>query len=72
MEIYLFTHKIMSLINKIIGQPTEPTINPNALNKQEIELLINLIKQSHFQGDSLENLYNLVLKLQQQYMSLDK
>ena len=62
----------MSLINKIIGQPTEPTINPNALNKQEIELLINLIKQSHFQGDSLENLYNLVLKLQQQYMSLDK
>jgi hypothetical protein len=62
----------MSLINKIIGQPTEPTINPNVLNKQEIELLINLIKQSHFQGDSLENLYNLVLKLQQQYMSLDK
>ena len=62
----------MSLIDKIIGQPTEPTINPNALNKQEIELLLNLIKQSHFQGDSLENLYNLVLKLQQQYMSLDK
>ena len=62
----------MSLITKIIGQSTEPTINPNALNKQEIELLINLIKQSHFQGDSLENLYNLVLKLQQQYMSLDK
>ena len=62
----------MSLITKIIGQSTEPKINPNALNKQEIELLINLIKQSHFQGDSLENLYNLVLKLQQQYMSLDK
>ena len=62
----------MSLITKIIGQSTEPTINPNTLNKQELELLINLIKQSHFQGDSLENLYNLVLKLQQQYMSLDK
>jgi hypothetical protein len=62
----------MSLINKIIGVPTQPTFDLNALTKQEIELLINLIKQSHFQGDSLEILYNLVLKLQQQYVSLDK
>ena len=62
----------MSLINKIVGQQSQPTVDPNALTKQEIELLVNLIKQSHFQGDSLEILYNLVLKLQQQYVSLDK
>ena len=59
----------MSLLTKIAGKVQE---DPNALNKQEIELLLGLIKQSHFQGESLENLYNLVLKLQQQYLSLDK
>jgi hypothetical protein len=59
----------MSLLTKIAGKAQE---DPNALNKQEIELLLGLIKQSHFQGESLESLYNLVLKLQQQYLSLDK
>lgn len=59
----------MSLLNKLVGKGQE---DPNALNKQEIELLLALVKQSHFQGESLENLYNLVLKLQQQYLSLDK
>ena len=62
----------MSLITKIIGQQSQSTVDPNALNKQEIELLLALVKQSHFKGESLENLYNLVLKLQQQYLSLDK
>jgi hypothetical protein len=59
----------MSLLNKITGKSQE---DPNALTKQEIEFLLILIKQSSFQGESLESLYNLVLKLQQQYLSLDK
>lgn len=59
----------MSLINKITGKSQE---DPNVLTKQEIEFLLLLIKQSSFQGESLESLYNLVLKLQQQYLSLDK
>jgi hypothetical protein len=59
----------MSLLNKIAGKVQE---DPNALTKQEIEFLLLLIKQSSFQGESLESLYNLVLKLQQQYLSLDK
>ena len=62
----------MSLLNKLVGTPNQPIADPNVLNKQEIELLLALVKQSHFQGESLENLYNLVLKLQQQYLSLDK
>ena len=62
----------MSLINKIIGQQSQSTVDLNALTKQEIEFLLILIKQSSFQGESLESLYNLVLKLQQQYLSLDK
>jgi hypothetical protein len=59
----------MSLLNKITGKSQE---DPTALTKQEIEFLLVLIKQSSFQGESLESLYNLVLKLQQQYLSLDK
>ena len=59
----------MSLLNKITGKTQE---DPTALTKQEIEFLLVLIKQSSFQGESLESLYNLVLKLQQQYLSLDK
>ena len=59
----------MSLLNKLVGKGQE---DPSALTKQEIEFLLVLIKQSSFQGESLESLYNLVLKLQQQYLSLDK
>ena len=62
----------MSLLNKIVGTQSQPTADPNALTKQELEFLLVLIKQSSFQGESLESLYNLVLKLQQQYLSLDK
>ena len=54
----------MSLITKFIGQQPPPTTDLNVLTKQEIEFLLGLIKQSSFQGESLESLYNLVLKLQ--------
>ena len=59
----------MSLLNKIAGKLQE---DPTALTKQELEFILTLIRQSSFQGESLESLYNLVLKLQQQYLSLDK
>ena len=40
------------------------------LTKAEIELLLSLIKQSTFKGEHIEVLYNLVLKLQNQYVYL--
>ena len=40
----------------------------NQLSKQEIELLLSLIKQTTFKGEHIETLYNLVLKLQNQYI----
>jgi hypothetical protein len=61
----------MSLISKIAGSQN-PQPHPDALTKQDIEVLLTLIKQSSFNGESLELLYNLVLKLQNQYVSLDK
>ena len=40
------------------------------LTKQEIEVLLNLIKNSTFNGSVLELLYTLVVKLQKQYKNL--
>ena len=40
------------------------------LTKQEIEVLLNLIKNSNFSGNVLELLYTLVVKLQKQHKNL--
>ena len=40
----------------------------NKLEKEELELLINLIKRSSFLGEHIEIVYNLVLKLQNQFL----
>jgi hypothetical protein len=45
---------------------------PVHLNEAEIVTLLLLIKRSTFTGDDLEPLYNLVLKLQQQYLNINK
>ena len=41
--------------------------NETQLTKQEIEVLLNLIRNSTFSGSSLDILYTLVVKLQKQY-----
>ena len=58
----------MALIDKVLSKQ----VDPNQLTKEEIQFLLELIKRSSFQGESLEGLYNLVLKLQNQFVSLDK
>jgi hypothetical protein len=39
------------------------------LEKHEIEFILTLIKESTFKGEYVESLYNLVYKLQQQYLN---
>jgi hypothetical protein len=69
LEIYSFILNIfMALIDKVLSKQ----VDPNQLTKDEIHFLLELIKRSSFQGESLEGLYNLVLKLQNQFISLDK
>ena len=57
------------------GENNLPTSIPpdailsNQLSKEEIELLLSLIKQTTFKGEHIEILYNLILKLQNQYLS---
>tara|TARA_R110000868_G_scaffold218215_2_gene468421 strand:+ start:274 stop:486 length:213 start_codon:yes stop_codon:yes gene_type:complete len=42
--------------------------SPNQLTYKEIEVLLSLIKRSNFLGEDIEPLYNMVIKLQNQYL----
>jgi hypothetical protein len=39
-------------------------------NKTELEIILSLIKDSHFKGENVQNIYNLVLKIQEYYVKL--
>ena len=62
----------MSIINKL-NNNSSPVTQTNReeyiLIQQEIEYLLELIKNSMFRGEQLETIYNIVYKLQQQYVS---
>lgn len=63
----------MSLLDKIKQQNIEASQSPErdafSLSKQEIELLLSLIKESTFKGEHVETLYTMVYKLQQQHQN---
>lgn len=50
---------------------SEVVKNVNQLTAPEIEFLLVLIKNSNFRGEQLESIYNIVLKLQEQYIYLN-
>jgi hypothetical protein len=58
--------------NSIDSSPIVMNDTNNNLNKEEISLLLDIVRQTTFKGENIEPLYNLVLKLQNQYLSLDK
>ena len=43
-------------------------LSPSQLNAREIEILLSLIKVSKFLGEDVEIIYNMVVKLQNQYL----
>ena len=51
---------------------SQTSLSPEQLNLQEIEILLSLIKRSTSLGEDIENLYNLVVKLQKQYLNITK
>lgn len=42
------------------------------LNLRELEILLSLVKKSTFLGEDIEPLYNMVIKLQTQYLDQTK
>lgn len=60
----------MALENKRINKDSSPVIGEESiLQKIEIEYLLDLIKNSSFSGSHLELVYNIVYRLQQQYLN---
>jgi hypothetical protein len=49
-------------------QPTEKQVDTNQLNQQELEYLLTLLKNVNLRGEHVEMFYELVLKLQKQYL----
>ena len=66
----------MALIDKVQKsgnqQPVGSSDNLIDFNLKEVEFLLSLIKESTFKGYNVESVYNIVLKLQQSYISYKK
>ena len=70
---------VMGLIDKIRKkeEAQKKQLQPNPeedlfLNKEDLRYLLTLIKDSTFQGREIETIYNLTLKLQKAYSTLNK
>jgi hypothetical protein len=62
----------MGIIDKIRPNSQPQEVPSNQLSQQEIEVLLSMIKRTTFLGEDLEPLYNLVIKLQNQYTEQSK
>jgi hypothetical protein len=52
--------------------PIKEELPKNSLDKTELSIILNLIKETSFKGEDIETMYNLILKLQDQYFTLEK
>jgi hypothetical protein len=48
------------------------SLSSNQLTIKEIEILLSMVKRTTFLGEDIEPLYNLVIKLQNQYTEQNK
>jgi hypothetical protein len=68
----------MAIIDKLRKTTKEikvnnpPLLSKDSLDKKEITIILNLIKNTSFRGDNIETIYGLILKLQNQYTKLEK
>ena len=51
-------------------QPLTPVTQDHSLTREELQFLLGMIKQSTFQGEAIEMLYKLIIKLQNQYITI--
>jgi hypothetical protein len=60
---------LKNVIHRGAPVPTEApsTTTPTPFTSDEIKLLLMMVRQSTFKGDTIESVYNLVNKLQTMY-----
>ena len=64
MKVFGFIHKIMGITKPDLIREKKDL----KLTQQDLAFLLTLIKRSTFQGEEVELLYNLIIKLQQLYL----
>jgi hypothetical protein len=62
----------MGILDKIRTSSSSEEQPSNQLTIQEIEVLLSMIKRTTFLGEDIEPLYNLIIKLQDQYIEQTK
>ena len=73
-EKFGFTRKCIKLVMSILSK-LQQNNNKQAdsnLTQKELEFLLMLIKEVTFKGEHVELLYDIVTKVQQQWLDLDK
>ena len=53
----------------LLSTPKEQSLS---LTKEEVEVLLIIVKDATFKGESVERIYNLILKLQQYYTTITR
>jgi hypothetical protein len=51
---------------------TTPTEQSLSLTKEEVEMLLIVVRDATFKGESVEKVYNLILRLQQYYTTITR
>jgi hypothetical protein len=62
----------MGIINKLSNAISTPAADENQLAPEEIEFLLNALKTTTLMGEHVEMFYNMVVKLQNQYIEQTK
>lgn len=63
----------MGILDKLTAAKQQEVVqeqlpDPNKLSPQEIQMALHLLKQATIKGEQVEIFYNLVVKLQNQYI----
>jgi hypothetical protein len=68
-SVMAFTTNNLVTKNKV-EEPVKVSLPSSNLTKSEVELLLMMIKESHFKGEHIQKIYELILKLQTYYTQL--
>jgi hypothetical protein len=68
-SVMAFTTNNLVTKNKV-EEPVKVPLPSSNLTKSEVELLLMMIKESHFKGEHIQKVYELTLKLQTYYTQL--
>jgi hypothetical protein len=68
-SVMAFTTNNLVTKNKV-EEPVKISLPSSNLTKSEVELLLMMIKESHFKGEHIQKVYELTLKLQTYYTQL--